>query len=139
MQTFSSAVNSGKQMMELVDEAERTIALATSLGVGQLGQHASVDLDLAGTERIEAADDVQQCRLARAGRADDGHGLAATQREVHVREDARSQVAFFVDLGDAGGAQDDVVAFGLIHNGAPGRAAYARHATPDRGSRAARR
>ena len=64
-------------MVELVDEADLVAADRGALVVGQPPAGAAGDDDLAGVGPLEQAGDVQQRRLAGAGRRDQRHHLAA--------------------------------------------------------------
>mgnify|MGYP003694099335 CR=1 FL=1 len=77
--------------MELVDEAERAVAHAAALGLGQRRRSAAPSTrDLARGRRVEAAQQMQQRALARARSADDRDPLAAA---CTVEVDARSAPA----------------------------------------------
>ena len=64
-----------QQVVRLVDEADVVAADAGALGVGQSRGRRVVDVDLAGIRVLEQAGDVQQRRLAGAGRRDQRHRL----------------------------------------------------------------
>ena len=66
-----------QQMVELVDEADRTIAQYATLGLAEGVQVATLDADMAGVGPIETAKNLQQRGLAGTGGADDCHALAA--------------------------------------------------------------
>ena len=88
-----------QQVEALEDEAD--------LGVADLGPLVAVeprDVDAvepvaARGRPVEAADDVHQRRLARAGRAHDGHELAARDRQADPLERGDLDLAHVVDLG----------------------------------------
>ena len=67
-------------MMELIDEPDRAIAQPAALGVAQLVHGGARDVDRAPGRQIEAAQQLQQRRLTRAGRPDDGDALARAHR-----------------------------------------------------------
>ena len=70
-----------QQMMELIDEPDRAIAQVAALGVAQPVHGGARDLDRAAGRQIEAAQQLQQRRLARSRRADDGDALAGAHRD----------------------------------------------------------
>ena len=72
--------------MELVDEADHAIAQRAALRFGKGVQVATVDFDAAGVGPVEAAEDLQQRRLARTRRADDGEALAGAHIEVQATQ-----------------------------------------------------
>ena len=47
----------------------------------------AVERDAAGVQLVEPHDEVDERRLARAGRPDDGHGLTGADREVEVLDE----------------------------------------------------
>ena len=85
-----------QQVEELEDEADLVAPHARQLIVGQAGERFAVDADLAGGRAVEAADQIEQRRLAGAGRADDRDHLAARDGEADGVE--RDDVAFAGEL-----------------------------------------
>ena len=79
-------VEIGNQIEALEDEADLVIANARALIVGQAAHVHVVELVGAGVERFEQAGDVQERRLAGAGRTGDGDELAF----AHFRLKSRS-------------------------------------------------
>ena len=75
-----------QQMMELIDEAERTIAQPAALRVAQRAHRLADDAHLACRRLIEAADELQQRRLARARRADDRDAIALGDGELDAAQ-----------------------------------------------------
>ena len=73
-------------MMELVDEAQRAVAHAAALRLGQRRERRALDEHLAGGRRVEPAEQVQQRALARARRADDRDALAARNVEIDAQQ-----------------------------------------------------
>ena len=72
-------------MMELVDEAERAIAQHPRAPLAQRVNVLPVDPHLCPVVgAIQPAENLQQRRLAGAGRADDCEPLAASDSEVHA-------------------------------------------------------
>src|SRR6185369_3105928 len=72
----------GKQVMELIDEAQCVAADAGAVRVGELGRLFAVDPDRALESALEQPDRLQQGRLARAGRAEQSDDLPGPDREV---------------------------------------------------------
>ena len=70
------------EVERLVDEADMRAPEQRAVALGQSGQIDARDGHGTGIRRIDAADQVQQRRLARAAPAPQGHGLAA--RDVQV-------------------------------------------------------
>ena len=97
-----------QQVMELVDEAERAVAQFSASAIGQPRHGLALDLDFTAGRLVEAAEDVQQGALAGARGADDRDRLVAAHVEADIVQHVGAQVAFFVDLGHADRAQDDV-------------------------------
>ncbi len=64
--TFSTARQLGQQVVELEDEAERAVAEAVALAVGQVVDPLAIELDGAGVGRVEQAEQVQERALARS-------------------------------------------------------------------------
>src|SRR6266849_6701831 len=72
--------------MELEDEAHVPVAEPGHLVVGHSGHVAAVDRDRSFVGTIEPAEEMEQRRLADAGRADYGEHFATLHGEVHVAE-----------------------------------------------------
>lgn len=75
-----------KEIEPLEDEADPCAAHLRALRVRELGKVRAVNGDVAGGRIGEAAEDVEEGRLARSRRADDGDELARLDRKVHVVE-----------------------------------------------------
>jgi hypothetical protein len=95
-----------QQVVELVDEAERGVAQVAAPGFRQCREVLALQDHRAAARRIEAAEDVQQGRLAGAGSADDGDPFAAADGEVDVVQHLHRIVAFAEGLADAAAGQD---------------------------------
>ncbi len=102
----------GQEVEELEHEADVAPAQAGPLGHAQPGQVAPVDAHGAGVGHVEAARQVQQGRLARPGRPDQGDGLPLDDGEVDTVE--RDDV-----LGSAPEVLDDTVQFEQLGHGTP--------------------
>ena len=102
-----------QQMVELVDEAEVTVAPAPLFGRIQRGEVAAHQFDLARGGRIQPAQQVQQRALARARGADDGQRLAGTHLQVdatqHLHVECVLAAAFAEALVQAFALQDDLI------------------------------
>ena len=96
-----------KQVVELVDEADLAAANTRALVVGKPGAGMAVDEDLAGIGLLEKTGNVEQRRLAGAGRGDERDGLAASQREIGPLEDRQQGLALAVVPFDALEFQSD--------------------------------
>jgi hypothetical protein len=66
----------------LPDEADPAAPEGGQRGLGELGEVVPVDQDAAGRRPLEAAEDRQQRGLARAGRPQQRHRLAAVDGQV---------------------------------------------------------
>ena len=77
----------GKEVVELVDEAERAVAHPPALGLAHRAEGLALDRHRARRGRIQAAEDVQQRRFAGAGAPHDGNALAGMYVEVHAVQD----------------------------------------------------
>ncbi len=84
--TFSSAVKSGEQMVELEDEADLAVAETRQLAVALRRQVLAIEPHLAARRPIERAQDVQQRALADPGLPDDGDALAGADVEIEPGE-----------------------------------------------------
>jgi len=76
-----------EQVERLEHEADVLVAQLRALRIACLQRVEAEHLDLARIGHVEAADDVEQGRLARPGLADQGHQLARHDIEVHSTED----------------------------------------------------
>ena len=79
--TFSVDVEQRDQVERLEDEAGPVATQARRIVVGQLADDLALEDDLAGRRPVEAAEDLEQGRLARARRAHQGDELAGLDRE----------------------------------------------------------
>ena len=89
-----------QQLKALEHEADLAVAHARALVVGQALDVRAVEPVLARRRRVEAAEDVEQRRLARSRRADDRDHLAAIDRERHAIERRDALVAHRVVARD---------------------------------------
>ncbi len=80
-------------MVELVDEAELVPAQARAPGIVHGAGRPSADIDLAGIGLFEEAGDVQERRLAGAGRRDEGDDLARPDGEIGAAQDLETALA----------------------------------------------
>src|SRR5450631_173495 len=99
-------------MMKLIDEAERAVAHDTAFAIRQFRQRASFDLDFAGTQGVQAAQYVEKCTFSGAGSTDNGYRAPTLEAEADVAQHIGAQAALGIGLGDAGGAQDNIVCRG---------------------------
>ena len=89
-----------QQIEELKDESDLVAPHPGQRLVGQAAERFAVDADVAGGRPIETANQIEQRRLAGAGRSDDRHHLAARNGQGDVVE--RGHLAFAGELlGDA--------------------------------------
>src|SRR5690606_26723277 len=121
-------------MMKLVDEAERTVAQAATLDVAGLRHGAADDEHLTGGRIVEAAQELQQRRLARARRADDRDAVAARDAEVDAAQHLDLAADVREGLDEPSGLEHRAAA--LIHVVKPPPAACAPRAAPGRTWRA---
>ena len=116
-----------QQVEELEDEADLVAPDPRQVVVGQAAERFAVDADLAGGRAIEAADQVEQRRLAGAGRPDDRDHLAARdrQRDVVERDDVALAFELFGDVvevndgGSGGGRRGDETHPGCLRSAYP--------------------
>ncbi len=80
-------------MKELEYEADLLPAIARQTGPVELVDPAPVDLDRAVVDRVDAPDQVQECRLARSGAAQDGDDLTRLEVEVGTVEQQPGRAA----------------------------------------------
>ena len=104
--TFSSARELGQQVMELEHEADAAIAELGEPRRVHPRQLFAVEEDRAGGRQIERAEDLQQRRLADAGRADDRDHLARGELEIDGGQHLELDAAVLVDLRQV--SHDDV-------------------------------
>src|SRR5438093_8580331 len=76
-----------QQVMGLKDEADLAIAHGCKLCFTQLAEVFATEQDFAFTWAVERTDDIEQCALARAGRADDSEGFAGRDLKIDVFKD----------------------------------------------------
>ena len=90
----------GDEVVALEHEADAVVAVGVPIAVFVLvGGHA-VDDHVARVVMIEAADDVEQRGLARAGRTEDGYELVVAEGDGNVVEGFLREVARSVGLAD---------------------------------------
>jgi len=82
----------------LPDEADLLAPVGDEVGWGHRQQVAPADEGAAGAGHVEAGEDVQERRLARARGADDRHQLAAAHLEVEAAQRDDLEVFQLVDL-----------------------------------------
>jgi len=88
-----------KEIEKLKNEADLIAAQTSELVVREAAEPRAVHFNLAGRRRIQAADEIQQRRLAGARGPDDGGHLAARNFEVDIVE--RRDLSFSLeDLAD---------------------------------------
>ena len=102
------------EVIELEDEADVAAAPVGQLALGQRRQIGARDRDLARGDAVDAGDQVQQRRLARAGRAHQRDELALGHVEVDAVEDLDLLRVALIDLAhvlhaDGGVVRVDVV------------------------------
>src|SRR5262249_27303048 len=92
------------QIIELEDEADVGGAPARKLALGKAVDARARDRDLAGVRPVDAAEQVEQRGLARAGRPHHGDEVALRDRQVEMVEDRDRLLAFDEAFGKAGKA-----------------------------------
>jgi len=70
-------VQRGEQVEELIDEADACAAQQSALRLDQRSDIATVDFNRAAVRPIDAADEIEESRFARAAASDDRDSLAA--------------------------------------------------------------
>src|ERR671939_211554 len=75
-----------QQIEELEDESNLVAPHSRQLIVGETAERSAVDEDVAGSRAIEAADEIEERRLARAGGPDDRDHLAAWNADGHIAQ-----------------------------------------------------
>ncbi len=73
-------------MVKLVHEPERAIAQAAALDVARAAHRFAGDAHFAGGRLVEPAEQLQQRRLAGAGRADDRDAIALRDPELDAAQ-----------------------------------------------------
>ena len=91
-----------QQVVELEHEPHVLVAERDHRLVREAAELDLVDADRARVGRVEPAQDVQQRALADARRSDDGHHLAALEREIEILEHGQARAADGVALREAG-------------------------------------
>jgi hypothetical protein len=119
-----------QQMMELVDEAERCVPRQSALGFAHLAQRAALHEHLPRGRRVEAAEQMQQRRLARARATHDGDALAATDLEIDTLQH-RHRLRALIGLPQPV-AGDHRLA--LIHSAMPRPDSCAKRSSSDKAS-----
>ena len=123
--TFSVDVEQRDQVERLEDEAGPVATQAGRLVVGQLADGLALEDDLARRRPVEPAEDLEEGRLARAGRAHQGDELAGLDRQ----RDAAQRL-------DRGRSRADRTWSGRAPRGwRPSRASVAGGRRPDPGAR----
>jgi 16S rRNA (cytidine1402-2'-O)-methyltransferase len=91
-----------QKIEELKNEADFVAAYVRQGVIGELAELRAVDRDLAGSRVIEAADQVEERRFSRAGRAHDPNHLTAGDFKIDAvqRRDAPLAIIFFGDVGE---------------------------------------
>src|SRR5215471_3212425 len=84
----------GKQVMELENKTNMTIAKICKFFPLQLMQPNVLQKDLTAVRRIEGAQDMQQCALAGARRADNANNFTFSDLEVNTLQNLQLTVAF---------------------------------------------
>src|SRR5262245_13621685 len=99
--------------MELEHEADLAIAKLGEASRAHRGQLLAVEADRARGRKIERPEDLQERRLADAGRADDRDHIAGCEREIDVPQ--HRQWLTVVDVRLAEAADLDPRATGSSH------------------------
>ena len=102
-------VEQRNQVEELEDEARLLAPQAGRLRVAQAADHLAVEHDLAAGGPVEPAEQLEQRALAGAGRAHQGHELAAADLERDASQGLDLAVAEPVALGQVAGFEDRAV------------------------------
>ncbi len=89
-------------MVKLEHEADVAVAERHARLVAHLIDARLADADLAGIERVEAAEHVQQRALADAGRPDNGQHLAGLDGEIEPAQHVDPRARRLVRLDEAG-------------------------------------
>src|SRR5260221_14576677 len=105
-------------MMELVNEAQRLVAQMALGHRRQLIHALAQQRYLARSRRIEPAQNMQQGALARAGRADNGDGLAGPDAEIDAAQYRHIDRALMKGLDQIAARQHGGLIY-LTHSAAP--------------------
>ena len=98
--TLASTVWWGMRLVALKDKADGVVAVRVPIAVVVLLCGAAVDNEVAGGVAVQAADDVQQGGLTRAGGAQDGDEFAVAQVQADIIQRGLYKVTGFVFLAD---------------------------------------
>src|SRR5271155_3157675 len=96
----------GQQVEALEDEADAGATHFGAVGVGELGEVGAFDGDGSGAGSGEAAENVEEGRLAGAGGSDDGDELARVHGEADVAEGLYFELAGAIGFSDVLGEDD---------------------------------
>ena len=99
----------GHQVEGLKDEANGKESQARQLALGELGRVVAVDEHDAAGSGVDAADQVEQGRLAAAGGPGHGEKLAGPNREVDAAHGRHGDLAQLILFDDIGELHDDAV------------------------------
>src|SRR5690606_8625101 len=89
-----------EQIERLEHEADKTIAVASGLALGQAPDEPAIEGVLAAVVVIQDAEDVEQRGLSRTGRPHDGDELSLRDVQVHVLEHVHPVLGRAVELVD---------------------------------------
>ena len=106
--TFSQRGEARDEVVELKDEADVLAAEAGERGVVGGGEVVIAVADLAAGRHVEAAEDVQQGRLAAARGTEKDDEFARVEIEIDAAQRVDLHLAHAVDLGDAVHVEDRV-------------------------------
>ena len=124
----------GQQVVELVHKAQVLVAPLALFARVHAVQIAPQLHHLAGTGRVQAAQQVQQRAFARAAGTDDGQRLARMHLDVHTLQHLHLHRAVVKAFGQALGGQNDGVCF-VIHSARPPQGSHGWRASWGRGWR----
>ena len=91
----------GQQVMELIYETQRPVAQRTLAIIAQPRHRLTADPDLACRGLIEAAEQLQQRALARAGGPDDGEPVSPVHPKIDALQNFKRSVGFAEALDQA--------------------------------------
>ena len=94
------------QVERLEDEAGPVAPQPGRVIVRQLADGLALEDDLAARRLVEPAEDLEERRLARAGRPHEGHELAGVDRQAHPAEGLDGGRTERVGLGQVAGFED---------------------------------
>ncbi len=117
-----------QEMVELVDKSQGAIAEPAALTLPHAVDVPAIDQDLAVAGSIQAAQHVEQCRLARAGAADDGQGFTGRDGQADIRKNTELLPPLLIRLGQVPTLDDRC----FTHSAGPPPAAPGKRATPGR-------